>query len=152
MVGKIMNAIWALTIEQLNESFSQAPKTSYTVVLDQGFANKYSPEKGIYLAMLLLAILMDKHATGDINDLRSDQLRTGTIKATEDTVALSPKAIEQEFIKLNWTVKQMTYFNLRVRRWLSERKKATVDEIGKSLYLILQDIDSQAIRLKNVAA
>ena len=147
-----MYAIWASTAQQLNQEFNQAQQISYAVVFDEGFANKYNPGKGVYLMTLFLAVILEKQAVYDLNELRSDQLRSGTIKATADTVALSPKMIEQEFIKLNWSLKQMTYFSLRVRRWLSEREKNTTDGIGKNLYLLLQDMDYQANRLKQVAA
>lgn len=143
-----MHAIWASSAQQLKQGFDQTQQRSYAVVLDDVFASKYSQDKGIYLVTLFMAVVLEKQAITDMNTLRSDQLRSGTIEIAEDVVILTPKVIEQEFIKLNWSLKQMTYFSLRVRRWLSERKKPTVDGIGRNLYLILKDMNHQANQIK----
>jgi hypothetical protein len=149
-----MSAIWAASAQQINQAQAadQFQQQTFAVVLDESFAKKYTPEKGIYLVTLLLAVIFEKQNVGDLNTLRSDQLRSGAIEKMDDSIAYTPKLIEQEFIKLNWSLKQMTYFSLRVRRWLSERNKKTVDGIGQSLYLVLQDIDTQASYFNSAAA
>lgn len=134
-----MTTIWIASLPFKDDCQHIAHK----ILLDEKNVAKYTPEMGIYLVTLLLAIMIDTHCI-DINHLHSDQLRSGVLESVENPITFTPKQIEQEFIRLNWSLKQMTYFNLRVRRWLVERNVNTPDKIGNSIYLLLKDLDRQA--------
>ncbi|MCP0917857.1 hypothetical protein MUB04_15075 [Acinetobacter indicus] len=143
-------SIWATTSKLLQNSESGASPEllSYGISITPDLRQNYSAQRAIHLVTLLLAVVFDRHNVNEVKSTASLDLRGGLINesdspANQQVVYMTAKTIESEYLKLKWSLEDMVHFNLRVRRWLSERESETVDGIGKTLYALLKDLDTR---------
>lgn len=145
-------SIWATTSNQIkNAEHGANPELfSYGISLTPDLRNNYSAQKAIHLVSLLLAVVFNRHNVNTIHSTPSAELRSALVNesdapANQQVTYMTAKTIESEYLKLKWSLEDMVRFNLRVRRWLSERETDTVDGIGKAIYGLLKDLDARVL-------
>lgn len=143
-------SIWATTANHINNAeHGASPELfSYGVSLTPDLRQNYTPQKAIHLVSLLLAVVFSRHNVDAIHSTPSTELRSGLVNdseapANQQVIYMTAKTIENEYLKLKWSLEDMVRFNLRVRRWLSERETDTGDGIGKVIYGLLKDLDAR---------
>lgn len=142
--------MWASTNNQVanSEPGANPELFSYGIALTDDLRVTYSAQYAIHLVSLLLAVVFDRQNVDAIHSTPSSDLISGLILEADapnnqQITYLSPKAIQAEYIKLKWSLADMIRFNLRVRRWLSERNSTTSDGIGHTIYMLLIDLDKR---------
>lgn len=148
-------SMWATTSNQIiNAEHGANPELfSYGISLTPDLQQNYSAKKAIHLVSLFLAVVFSRHNVDSIHSTPSVELRSGLVSesdapASQQIIYMTAKTIESEYLKLKWSLEDMVRFNLRVRRWLSERESDTVDGIGKAIYGLLFDLDARVLTQK----
>ena len=150
-------SMWATTSNQIeNAEHGANPELfSFGISITPDLRQNYTSQKAIHLVTLFLAVVFSRHNVDAIHSTPSSELRSGLVVESEaptnqQVTYLTATTIEKEYLKLKWSLEDMVRFNLRVRRWLSERETDTTDGIGKTLYELLKDLDAR-VRARQAA-